>query len=234
MSLESRSFLHRVNDQVRKRQKQSSKDAAKDSDKHSVHTWWVELSSPLVQHQSIQFCQLPENDVERMQQGTGEERVVAKSKPTLNLVSHSAANSSTTPSSIVSKSSGDTESTQSARFESHGIKCRETCRWRFKSKWRSVEFSSVANRCKKERQCEETRCRNEPGSEFSRMCKDTCRRKFRNQRRGRFELAAQLPHISCWRSTPRESLFELATTTETKARRQNGRPRCEYVEMVNV
>ena len=36
MSLESRSFLHRVNDQVRKRQNQSSKDAPKDSDKHSV------------------------------------------------------------------------------------------------------------------------------------------------------------------------------------------------------
>ena len=36
LSLGSRSFLHRVNDQVRKRQKQSSKDATKDSDKHSV------------------------------------------------------------------------------------------------------------------------------------------------------------------------------------------------------
>ena len=36
MSLESRSFLHRVNDQVRKRQNQSSKDATKDSDEHSV------------------------------------------------------------------------------------------------------------------------------------------------------------------------------------------------------
>ena len=36
LSLESRSFLHRMNDQVRKRQNQSSKDATKDSDKHSV------------------------------------------------------------------------------------------------------------------------------------------------------------------------------------------------------
>ena len=36
MSLESRSFLHRVNDQVRKKQYQSSKDATEDSDKHSV------------------------------------------------------------------------------------------------------------------------------------------------------------------------------------------------------
>ena len=36
LSLESRPFLHRVNDQARKRQKQSSKDATQDSDKHSV------------------------------------------------------------------------------------------------------------------------------------------------------------------------------------------------------
>ena len=36
LSIESRSFLHRVNGQVRKRQNQSSKDATKDSDKHSV------------------------------------------------------------------------------------------------------------------------------------------------------------------------------------------------------
>ena len=36
LSLGSRSFLHRVNDQVRKRQKQSSTDAMQDSDKHSL------------------------------------------------------------------------------------------------------------------------------------------------------------------------------------------------------
>ena len=36
MSLESRSILHRVNDQVRKRQNQSSKDAVQDIDKHSL------------------------------------------------------------------------------------------------------------------------------------------------------------------------------------------------------
>ena len=46
MSLESRSFLHRVNDQVRKRQNQSSKYATKDSDKHCV-MWRMFLSSTL-------------------------------------------------------------------------------------------------------------------------------------------------------------------------------------------
>ena len=46
MSLKSRSFLHRVNDQVRKRQYQSSKDATKDSDKHSA-IWRMFTSSTL-------------------------------------------------------------------------------------------------------------------------------------------------------------------------------------------
>ena len=46
MLLESRSFLHRVNDQVRKMQNQSSKDATKDSDKHSV-IWGMFMSSTL-------------------------------------------------------------------------------------------------------------------------------------------------------------------------------------------
>ena len=46
MSLESRSFVQRVNDQVRKRQNQSSKDATKDSDKHSV-IWGMFMSSTL-------------------------------------------------------------------------------------------------------------------------------------------------------------------------------------------
>ena len=46
MSLESRSFLHRVNDQVRKRQNQASKDATKDSDKYSV-IWRMFMSSTL-------------------------------------------------------------------------------------------------------------------------------------------------------------------------------------------
>ena len=46
MSLKSRSFLHRVNDQVRKRQYQSSKDAMEDSDKNSV-IWGMFMSSTL-------------------------------------------------------------------------------------------------------------------------------------------------------------------------------------------
>ena len=46
LSLESRSFLHNVNDQVRKRQNQSSKDAVKDSDKLSL-IWGMFMYSTL-------------------------------------------------------------------------------------------------------------------------------------------------------------------------------------------
>ena len=46
LSFGSRSFLHRVNDEVRKRQKQPSKVATKDSDKHSV-IWGMFMSSIL-------------------------------------------------------------------------------------------------------------------------------------------------------------------------------------------
>ena len=44
LSLKSRSFLHKVNDQKRKRQYQSSKDATKDSGKHFV-MWGMFMSS---------------------------------------------------------------------------------------------------------------------------------------------------------------------------------------------
>ena len=46
LSLGSRSFLHSVNDQVRKRQKQSSKDAMEDSEELSV-IWRMFVSSTL-------------------------------------------------------------------------------------------------------------------------------------------------------------------------------------------
>ena len=46
LSLGSSSFLHRVNDQVRRRQKQSSMDATVDSEEHSV-IWRMFMSSTL-------------------------------------------------------------------------------------------------------------------------------------------------------------------------------------------
>ena len=46
LSLGSRSFLNRVNDQVRKRQKRSSMNVTEDSEKHSV-IWGMFMSSTL-------------------------------------------------------------------------------------------------------------------------------------------------------------------------------------------
>ena len=70
----------------------------------------------------------------RMRQGTGEERIVAKPKPTLNLVSRFAASSPLALSSSASTRQEIFRATQSAGLESQSTMCRETCRWRFKSK----------------------------------------------------------------------------------------------------
>ena len=60
---------------------------------HLLHLFNISLS---------RSASCPEAMSKRMQQGTGEERVVAKSKPTLNLVSHAATSSYTGPSSSAS------------------------------------------------------------------------------------------------------------------------------------
>ena len=170
-----------------------------------------------------------------MQQGTGEERLVAKLKPTLNLVSRSATSSPTAPSSSASSRPGILRAPRQ-----QGSNLKAQCAGNpiaGGSKQNDAASSSqvwltdakLSERARKPR-C----CRREPGSEFSKTCKETCRRKCRHQRRGRLEVAAQVAHISCKRSTPRESLLELAKTTQTQARRQNGGPRCEYVDMGNV
>ena len=198
------------------------------TDRRQFHTWWVEPSSPFVQYQHFQLFLLPSNDVEK--DATRNKRIENCSKVEAD-VEPGFEDCCTVFNSAEFEwieRPGDTQSNQSARFESQSKRCRETCHWRFKSEWRSVEFSSVAIRRKNERQCEETRCcKNEPGSEFPRMCNENCHRKFRNHRRRRLGVAEQLPHISCLRSASRESLLESATATQSQARRQNGRPRCE-------
>ena len=68
----------------------------------------------------------PEAMPKRMQQGTGEERIVVKSKPTLNLVSHTAARSLTAPSSRASS--------RPVILRAPSTKCRETCCRGFRSK----------------------------------------------------------------------------------------------------
>ena len=66
LSLESRSFLHGVNDRVRKTQNQSSKDATKDSDKISV-IWRMFMSSGnCTFHQEYRKQSLDETDVQHI------------------------------------------------------------------------------------------------------------------------------------------------------------------------
>ena len=63
--------------------------------------------------QNFSSASCPKTMAKRVQQGHGEERIVAKSKPTKNLVSHAATSSSTVQSPIASKSE-DTQGTLSA------------------------------------------------------------------------------------------------------------------------
>ena len=80
----------------------------------------------------------------------------------------------------------------------------------------------------------------ETGSEFSRTCVDDedDSKWPHNLRTSRAHVphvvAAQSLHISCQRSTPRESLREFETTTQTRARRRNGISQFEYDDMANV
>ena len=70
----------------------------------------------------------------RMRRGTGEERIVAKSKPTLNLVPRSEAGSPTAQSSSASSRPEILRAASQQGFESHSTMCWETSRWVFKSK----------------------------------------------------------------------------------------------------
>ena len=177
--------------------------------KTNSQTYWQRAISHVMRGTIFSICSMSAFSAQqiamskRMRQGTGEEIIVAKWKPTLLGFAFCGKLSYSAELECI-QSPRDTQSTQSARFKPRSTLCRETCRWRFKSKWRSVKFSSVANRCKVERTCEETRCcRHEPGSEFSRSCQETSRWKCGYQRRGRLGVAAQSPHVSCQHSTHR-------------------------------
>ena len=105
----------------------------------------------------------------RIQEGTREEIIMEKSRPTSNLVSKTVASSSTAQSSSASNCPGILKAPSQSL--SHKSMCGETCSLRFKSKWRSVEFSSVAIRRKNERKCGETWChRDKPELGLSSKC----------------------------------------------------------------
>ena len=72
MSLISRSFLHWVNDQVRKKQKQSSMDATEDSEEHSV-IWGMFMSAAL---QASVFMEKNYFDILHSIKNTGKDRTM--------------------------------------------------------------------------------------------------------------------------------------------------------------
>ena len=68
----------------------------------------------------------PETMTKWMQEEKGEERTVAKSKPTLNLVSHGATSSSTVQSPIASKSPRTLRAPCQQDWKSTGLRCNWT------------------------------------------------------------------------------------------------------------
>ena len=91
-------------------------------------------SSPSVQYQHFQLSKLPRNDVEKdaTRNRRGENRGKVEADVELGLAFCGKLCHGAEFECI--KSPGDTQSTQSAKFESHSTMYRETCRWRFKSK----------------------------------------------------------------------------------------------------
>ena len=78
------------------------KPTLRHTDKGQFHTWWVEPSSPSVQYQHFSSASCPQTMSNRIQEWTVEERKMANSRPTLQLVSKNVASFSTAPSSSAS------------------------------------------------------------------------------------------------------------------------------------
>ena len=83
-----------------------AKDFTRDEWNNLLHLFNISHFSSICCSQNFSSTSFPETMAKRMQEEKGEERIVAKSKPTLNLVSHAATSSSTVQSPIASKSPG--------------------------------------------------------------------------------------------------------------------------------
>ena len=157
---------------------------------------------------------------------------MAKSMPTLNLVSRSAASSLTAPSSSASSRLGILRALSqkgsnliaqcagkpAAGGSNQNDEASSSQVW--------LTDSTLSERARKVAAVDTNQ-----DQSFPERARKLAAEKFRYQRRGRLEVAAQSPHISCQRATPRKSLLELATATQAQARRQNGGSRYEYVDI---
>ena len=81
------------------------KPTRRHTDKRQIHTWWVEQPSPSVQYQHFQLSQLSRSAEKNATRNRWRE-IFPLSKPTLNLISRTAASSPTEPSSSASSRPG--------------------------------------------------------------------------------------------------------------------------------
>ena len=150
-----------------------------------------------------------------MHQGTGEERIVAKSKPTLNLVSQTAASSSTAlrssasnrPGILTAPSQQGSNLIVSAGKLAAGGSNQNDAASRSQVWQRDPEMNERARRlaaAETNQDLSFQECAKKLAAENSEIIDDDD-----------VGVAEQLPHISCLRSSSRESPLEFATTTQT-------------------
>ena len=170
----------------------------------------------------------------KMQQGTGEERTVAKSKSTLKLVSHTAASPSTAPSSSASNRPGilRAHSQQDSNLipQSAGKPAADGSNQNDAASSSQVWLTD-AKKNEHARKLAAAGTNQDPSFQ-ERARKLAVENSDINDEDD--SKSPQLPHISCLRSTSRENLLDSVTATQSQATRQIGRPRCEYVDMENV
>ena len=152
-----------------------------------------------------------------------EKKIVAKSKPTLNLVSGYAASSPTAPSSSAS-----------SRPEVLRAPCQEGSNLMAHCAGKPAAGSSNQNDAASSFQVwlSDAKTNDSPrkvaaadmsqGLSFPESARKIAAEIFGHQRRGRLEVAAQSPRIWSWRTTLWESLLELEKTTQTRGRKQDG------------
>ena len=152
-----------------------------------------------------------------MQQGTEEEIIVAKSKPTLNLPSQTAATSSTAPSSnalnrpVICRAPGQ----QGLNLIVHSVgkpvaegsnqndAASSSQVWQRDAELNEPARKLAAAGTNQDQSFQE--CARKLAAENSDIINDEDDSKWPNN----------LPHISCLRCTPRESLLESATATQS-------------------
>ena len=163
-----------------------------------LHTWWVSNLLHLFNISNFSSASCTEAMSKRMQQGTGEERIVAKSKPTLNLDSHTAASSSTAPSSSAPSRPGilraPTQQGSDLTAQSAGKLVAEGSNQNDAASSSQVWLTDT-QMSERARKLAAAGTNQDPS--FQERARKLAAGKFRHQRRGRLEVAAPLPHISC-------------------------------------